>query len=172
MPPKKQPLFIDLDETLIYAREATAPAEPPLRNSQFAAGHEIVVRPEAPELLRLCRAGGRQVFLFTRAFFGFALTASQTFALGFDERTIFSIAMILNCRRGLCPGAALIDNRPPHTESTQDKMEALGIPPEQVWVIPSFEPPHFPSARLFLLGLPHRLARLDRAAQTRPARNH
>lgn len=41
----------------------------------------------------------------------------------------------------------------------------MQITAEQVWLIPSFEPPRFPSAKLFLLGLPLRLERLDRAAR-------
>ncbi len=165
MQPKKTPLFIDLDETLIHARETPVGGPVTLRNSRRIGDYEVCVRPEAPELLSLCRAGGRQVFLFTNAFFGFAHEASRLFSLGFDDRTIFSFAMILNCRRNLSPASALIDNLPPQAESTQEKMQALGIAPEQVWVIPAFEPPHFPSAKLFLLGLPLRLERLDRLAR-------
>lgn len=164
MQPKKPPVFVDLDETLIFARETTEGDTPQLRNSRRVSNYEVIIRPEALELLTFCRQGGREVFLFTNAFFGFALSASQTFSLGFDETSIFSLAMILNCRRNLSPRSALIDNKPHHTEPTQEKMLALGISPEQVWVIPSFEPPRFPSAKLFLLGLPLRLERLDRAA--------
>ena len=168
MPPIKPPLFVDLDETLIFAREATKRSAPPLKGARRVFGYEVILRPEAHDLLDLCRAGGREVFLFTNAFFGFALTASQTFCLGFDEASIFSFAMILNCRRGLSPGSALIENKPAHLEPTREKMQALGITAEQVWMIPSFEPPRFPSAKLFLLGLPHRLDRLDRAAHDKP----
>ena len=94
--------------------------------------------------------------------FGFALTVSETFKLGFDERSIFSLAMILNCRRGLSPRSALIENKPPGDDSTELKMAALGISAGRVWVVPSYEPPRFASAKLFTLGLPLRLARLDR----------
>jgi hypothetical protein len=110
---------------------------------------------------RICREGGRPVYMFTMANFGFALMASKTFELGFGEDSIFSLAMVLNCRRGLSPQSALIENKPPEAEPTQMKMEALGISSDKVWVIPSFEPPRFPSAKLFTLGLPLRLARLD-----------
>ena len=123
------------------------------------------MRPETPEILRLCREGGREVYLFTMANFGFAHTVSQALGLGFAEDTIFSLAMILNCRRILCPHSALIDNKPPAAEPTRMKMEALGIGPSQVWGIPTFEPPRFLSAKLFTLGLPLRLARLDRGAR-------
>ncbi len=166
MQPKKPPLFIDLDETLIHARETPDGGPVTLRNSRRIGDYEVCVRPEAHELLSVCRAGGRQVFLFTNAFFGFAHEASRLFSLGFDDHTIFSFAMILNCRRNLSPASALIDNLPPSAESTREKIRALGIAPEQVWVIPAFEPPHFPSAKLFLLGLPLRLERLDRLARS------
>lgn len=169
MQPTKPPLFVDLDETLIHARETPDKGPLSLRNSRRIGAYEVCARPEALELLTLCRAGGRQVFLFTNAFFGFAHEASRIFSLGFDEHSIFSLAMILNCRRNLSPASALIDNLPPRAEPTQEKMRALGIPPEQVWVIPGFQPPHFPSARLFLLGLPLRLERLDRLARTHSA---
>ena len=167
MQPKRPPLFVDLDETLIYAREVTDDRPTPLKDSQRVGSYEACVRPEAYEMLKACRAGGRQVFLFTNAFFGFAHEASRIFSLGFDEHSIFSLAMILNCRRNLSPASALIDNLMPRAEPTQEKMRALGIPPEQVWVIPAFEPPHFPSAKLFLLGLPLRLERLDHQARSR-----
>jgi hypothetical protein len=163
---KLQPLFIDLDETLIYAREAPADGSASFQGSKRVLAYEAIMRPEAPEMLGICREGGRQVFLFTNAFFGFALEASQTFPLGFTETTIFSLAMILNCRRGLSPRSALIDNKPPTAEPTREKMDALGISSAQVWVIPAFEPPRFPPAKLFLLGLPLRLARLDRWADS------
>jgi hypothetical protein len=117
-------------------------------------------------MLSICREGGRQVFLFPSSFSGFALAASQTFSLGFDETSVFSIGIIFNCRRGLSPRSALIDNKPPSAEPAQVKMAALGIGPEQVWIVPSFEPPHFPPAKLFMPGLPLRLAQLDRRART------
>ena len=170
MQPKKPPLFVDLDETLIHARETPESDPATLKNSRRIGAYEVCVRPEAHELLTLCRSGGREVFLFTNAFFGFAHEASRIFSLGFDDHSIFSFAMILNCRRNLSPTSALIDNLPPQAESTQEKMHALGIAPEQVWVIPAFEPPHFPSAKLFLLGLPLRLERVDRLAYSRPRR--
>lgn len=166
----KPPLFVDLDETLIHARATIESGSVAFKNSQRVGAYDVCVRPEAHELLKTCRAGGRPVYLFTNAFFGFALATSQIFSLGFDEHTIFSLAMILNCRRNLSPASALIDNLPPRAESTQEKMRALGITPGQVWVIPAFEPPHFPSARLFLLGLPLRLERLDRLACTHSSR--
>jgi hypothetical protein len=165
MQPKRPPLFVDLDETLIHARETPEGGPATLGDSRRIGAYEVCVRPEAHGLLTLCRAGGRQVFLFTNAFFGFAHEASRIFSLGFDDHTIFSFAMILNCRRNLSPSSALIDNLPPQAESTQEKMRALGISPEQVWVIPAFEPPRFPSAKLFMLGLPVRLERLDRQAR-------
>lgn len=162
MRPRKPPLFIDLDETLIYARERGAGAALP--DALDVLGYEVLVRPEAHEILTLCRHGGREVFLFTAAGFGFAFAASQACGLGFSEASIFSLEMIVRCRRGLSPQSALIDNLPPSADPTRLKMEALGIGPAQVWVIPAFEPPRFPTARLFVMGLPHRLAQLDRAA--------
>ena len=162
MPAKKVALFVDLDETLIFAGESPEGNPHVTPKSRRIGSYDVHLRPEAYELLGLCRAGGRPVYLFTNAFFGFARAASESFDLGFDETTIFSLAMILNCRPGLSPRSALIDNKPHTAEPTRLKMSALGIGPAQVWVIPSFEPPHFPSARLFLLGLPLRLARLDR----------
>jgi hypothetical protein len=162
MPTKKPPLFIDLDETLIYAREPD-PLNP-LPHAKHAAGYEISLRPEASQILQCCRAGGREVYLFTTAEFGFAVAATRACGLGFDETTIFSLEMIARCRLGLSPASALIDNKPPSSDATRLKMAALGIPPSQVWVIPSYEPPEFSSARLFLLGLPVRLQRLEQAA--------
>jgi hypothetical protein len=164
MHPRKQPVFVDLDETLIYAQEIEAGGGPRLENSRPVLDYEVLLRPEAPELLRHCREGGRQVFLFTHASFNFALQVSQAFSLGFDETALFSFSMILNCRRGISPGSALVENTPPSSEMTRVKMDALGIGPEQVWLLPSYAPPRFPSARLFLLGLPLRLARLDHFA--------
>lgn len=161
MRPRRPPLFIDLDETLIHASENSQRLRPTRAGSQRIGEYDVWLRPDAHELLRLCRDGGREVFLFTNAFFGFALAASERFDLGFDDRTIFSLAMILNCRRGISPYSALIDNQPPNAEPTREKMRALGILPGQVWTIPAFEPPKWPAARLFLLGLPLRLARLD-----------
>ncbi len=162
MRPRKPPLFIDLDETLIYAREPVPGASLP--QSRDVLGYEVLVRPESHELLALCREGNREVFLFTVAYFGFALAASQACNLGFTDSSIFSLEMIVRCRRGLSPKSALIDNKPPSADPTQLKMDALGIGPAQVWVIPSFEYPEFHSARLFLVGLPVRLAKLDRGA--------
>lgn len=162
MRPRKPPLFIDLDETLIYARECGAGAV--FRDAHDVLGYEVLVRPEAHEILALCREGGREVFLFTVAGFGFAFAASQACGLGFTESSIFSLEMIVRCRRGLSPRSALVDNLPPSADPTRLKMEALGIGPTQVWMIPTFEPPRFPTARLFVMGLPHRLAQLDRAA--------
>jgi hypothetical protein len=159
MRPRKPPLFIDLDETLIHARQRSG--DPPWPGSREVLDYEVLMRPEARELLTLCRDGGREVYLFTAAGFGFALAASQHCGLGFTESSIFSLEMIVRCRRGLSPRSALIDNKPPAADPTRLKMEALGIGPTQVWVIPSYEPPRFPSARLFLLGLPARLVRLD-----------
>ncbi|HEY0966079.1 MAG TPA: hypothetical protein VGD88_01705 [Opitutaceae bacterium] len=161
MPRRKPPLFIDLDETLIYATDGAPPVLDAFKEAKRIGPYTALLRPEAPDLLATCRAGGREVFLFTSAFFNYALAASDAFSLGFSQNTIFSLGMIINCRAGLSPKSALIENKPPSAEPTQEKMRALGITPEQVWLIPSFEPPKFPSAKLFLLGLPHRLERLD-----------
>ena len=162
---KRPPLFIDLDECLVHAREISRPdAVPPLGAVRLFR-YDIYLRPETPELLQLCRDGGREVYLFTMANFGFALTVAQTYQLGFTENTIFSMAMILNCRRGLCPGAVLIDNKAPSEDTTQEKMAALGIASDAVWVIPAYEHPRFASAKPFLMGLPLRLARFDRQSR-------
>jgi hypothetical protein len=167
---RRPPIFCDLDETLIHAAEAVDSAGDddcreheldPTRRRIF--GYDVRLRPEAHEILRLCREGGREVHLFTHATFGFAVAVAKAFDLGFDERSVFSTAMIFNCRRGLCPQAALIDDKPPRDPNTRAKIEALGIAAEQVWIVPAFEPPRFASARLFVAGLPFRLARLDRA---------
>ena len=164
-PRQHPPVFIDLDECLVHARETSQPADAPPPGAVRLFSYDVFLRPESPDLLRLCREGGREVYLFTMANFGFALTVSQALGLGFAENTIFSMAMILNCRRGLCPRAALIENKPPSDDTTLEKMAALGISAESVWVIPSYEHPKFASARLFLMGLPLRLARLDRSAR-------
>lgn len=157
----KKTVFIDLDETLIYAQELRLPTANSLKNSRCVGNYEVIVRSEAHRILQVCREGGRPVYLFTNAVFGFALEVSRVFDFGFGDSSIFSLAMILNCRRGLCPDGVLIENKPPSAEPTREKMNALGIPPEQVWELPSFEPPAFPTAKLFLLGLPLRLARHD-----------
>lgn len=159
-PRRKPPVFIDLDETLVYAQES--PDAVCSRPTMRIGGYQVVVRPEAHEILTICREGGREVYLFTMATFGFALATSQTCGLGFDERSIFSLAMILNCRRGLSPRAALIDNLATDCEPTQLKLTAIGAPPENLWKIPTFSPPRFASARLFMAGLPYRLSRLDK----------
>lgn len=165
MPTRKPPLFVDLDETLIYATDGAPPALVAFRDAKQIGPYTALLRPEARELLAMCRSGGREVFLFTSAFFTYAFAVSDAFSLGFGQNTIFSLSMILNCRPGLSPRSALIDNKPPSAAPTQEKMRALGLTAEQVWLIPSFEPPRFPSAKLFLLGLPLRLERLDRAAR-------
>ncbi len=164
---KRAVVFCDLDETLISATEADAAMRSPSNEVYPIFNYDVRLRPEARELLRVCREGGREVHLFTHATFGFAVEVARVLRLGFDENTIFSTAMIFNCRRGLCPHAALIDDRPPDDPNTRAKMEALGIAASRVWVIPRYDPPRFASARLFLAGLPHRLARLDRDFQRR-----
>lgn len=157
----RPPIFCDLDETLIYAAAHGSPDERRSGIWYDIMNYDVLLRPEALEILQHCRAGGRDVYLFTHASFGFALAVSQALDLGFNEQAVFSFAMILNCRKGLSPTGALIENRPASDPDTRIKMDALGIHAERVWMVPSFEPPRFPSARLFLLGLPHRLARLD-----------
>ncbi len=161
MNPRKQALFIDLDETLIYAHDRSTGSTKLPGPAVSMGDYDVVVRPEAHEVLRACRAGSREVFLFTTASFPFALAASRILGLGFDETTIFSIEMIVRCRPGLSTKSVLIDNLPASSEATKLKIKALGITPEQLWTIPSYEPPRFSSARLFLLGLPLRLARFD-----------
>lgn len=158
---RREPVFCDLDETLIYAAESGSRCRNAGVTAQRVMDYDVYLRPEAAEILRLCRAGGREVYLFTHSSFGFAVGVAQALGLGFDERTVFSFAMILNCRKALCPTAALIENKGAADPDTRMKMEALGISAERVWVVPSFEPPRFAPARLFVLGLPHRLARLD-----------
>ncbi len=163
---KKRPIFFDLDETLIFADESS---ERRKEADAFGLKHwrlfdyTVYLRPEALEMLRLCRDGGREVYLFTHANFGYAREVSKELGLGFDESTIFSFSMILNCRKGLCPEAVLIDNKPACDEDTQVKMEALGIGAERLWQAPTFAAPEFASAKLFLAGLEWRLAKLDRA---------
>jgi hypothetical protein len=161
--PPPPPVFFDLDECLVYARERSAPplAVRPTAETKTIGDYEVWLRPKGKELLRLARAGGREVYLFTMSAFLFAEGVTQAFGLGFTKRTIFSMAMILNCRRGLSPHSALIDNLPLGHVNTQEKVAALGIGPERVWVSPSFKPPRFASAKLFLMGLPARLERLD-----------
>lgn len=167
MKPRKQALFIDLDETLIYAHDRST-GSTKLPGPAVAMGdYDVVVRPEAHEILRACRAGSREVFLFTTATFPFALAASRILGLGFDERTIFSIEMIARCRPGLSAMSVLIDNLPASSEATKLKIKVLGITPEQLWTIPSYEPPRFSSARLFLMGLPLRLVRFDQKGPSR-----
>lgn len=161
---KKRPIFFDLDETLIYAGESgdELPIAKAFKQIEMF-DYRMYLRPEAREMLQLCRSGGREVYLFTHANFHYAREVSRAMDLGFDESTIFSFSMILNCRKGLCPDAVLIENKPPEDEDTQVKMEALGIPAEQVWMIPSFEPPKFAGAKLFLAGLEWRLSKLHRS---------
>lgn len=81
----------------------------------------------------------------------------------FTDRSTFSVAMILNSRPRLCPDGILIEKKPAEHPDTRIKMDALGIGPERVWTVPSFEPPGFPSARLFIAGLPWSLVKLDAA---------
>ena len=159
---KKPPIFFDLDETLIYATEPSeALAKLPFHN-ETVFDYTVYLRPEAHELLGRARAGRRDVYLFTHANFTYATEVSKVMQLGFNERTIFSFSMILNCRKGLCPEAVLIENKPPADEDTLVKMQALGITDDHVWMVPSFEPPNFPSAKLFTAGFDWRLAKLDR----------
>lgn len=164
-PSKRPPLFIDLDETLVHASDGAVP--PPFphfdRPGRFCriGEYHVQLRAETPEILALARGGGREVFLFTMSSFGFAAEVSQALDLGFGEHSIFSFAMILNCRSSLCPEGALIDDRPLADANTRMKADALGISADRVWRIPSFEPPSFASAKLFLAGLPLRLSRLD-----------
>ena len=84
MKPRKQALFIDLDETLIYAHDRSAESTKLPRPAVSMGDYDVVVRPEAHDILRACRAGSREVFLFTTASFQFALTASRVLGLGFD----------------------------------------------------------------------------------------
>ncbi len=168
----RPPVFVDLDETLVSAREREGwvrSKRPDARQHtcQAVGGYDVVLRPEALEILQLSRAGGREVYLFTMASFGLALEISRAFGLGFGDSTIFSFSMVLNCRRELCPEGALIDDRPYTDGNTRAKADALGIGPERVWLIPAFQPPRYASAKLFVAGLPLRFARLDAAAGRR-----
>ena len=156
---KLAPIFFDLDETLVYADESQTKLENGLIGKPVF-DYLVYKRPEADALLSLAREGGREVYLFTHANFGYACEVSKQLELGFDETTIFSFGMILNCRKALCPDAILIENKPPSDEDTQIKMEALGIGDEEVWLVPSFEAPEFKSATLFLAGFAWRISRL------------
>lgn len=157
----RNPVFIDLDETLVYAADESLDVS--IEGEKAALGDfHVLLRAEARAILEVCREGKRPVYLFTFGTFDYAAKINVAFGLGFTEETIFSQYMIYECRPNLCPNAVLIDNCGPDEGNTEIKMKALGISKEQVWLVPGFEPPHFPSARNFLAGLPWRLQRHDR----------
>ena len=58
----KPPLFIDLDETLIFAEEAASGGRSARPGSRRIGPYDVLVRQDAREMLEICRAGGRQVF--------------------------------------------------------------------------------------------------------------
>jgi hypothetical protein len=154
-------LFLDLDETLIHYSDFEKSSYSGLYEGHEFQDRLMLMRPEAHELLSICRDWADKVVMCTFAGDIYARIANEAFELGFQEDEFITVGLLSTTEDALGPEGVLIDNLPASHENTAIKLYVLGIPDERLIEIPDFSHPEYKNLANFLEGLPMLLEQMS-----------
>ena len=147
-------IFMDLDETLIHKISVSdhgkySSITKGKKRCDFE-GEMSFPRPEAPELLRICRDLSDEVIIMAVETANYAQSLNDSFNLGFKKNDLFAREYFLFGQKNLSPKGVLIDNQESDEQALEQELETLGINPDCHLKIPQFSAPDFKDCKIFL----------------------
>ena len=147
-------IFMDLDETLIHTMSVSdhgkySSITKGKKRCDFE-GEMSFPRPEAPELLRICRDLSDEVIMMTVGTAYYAQSLNDSFNLGFKKKDLFARKYFLFGQKNLSPKGVLIDNQESDEQALEQELETLGISAERHLKILEFSALDFKDCKIFL----------------------
>mgnify|MGYP001227449136 FL=1 len=147
-------ISMELDETLIHTMSVSdhgkySSITKGKKRCDFE-GEVSLRRPEAPELLRICRDLSDEVIIIAVGTANYAQSFNDSFNLGFKKNDLFAREYFLFGQKNLSPKGVLIDNQESTEKALEQELETLGISAERHLKILEFSALDFKDCKIFL----------------------